>query len=298
MRIFVTGATGYVGRAVAEALRRRGHKVAGLARSDAKARLLKAREIKPVPGSMGDPASYAKEANVADVLVHCAAEYSADYQALDRTTVENFLALAAKGPVKKRVIYTSGVWLYGNTSGRDVDESEAGKTAHLIPWRGEHEKKVLAAGGVVLRPGCVYGGSGGLTGLWFAGAEEKGAAPMAGEGKNHWATIHVDDCAAAYAAVVDSGTRGELFNVTDRSRFTVREMAEMASLAAGRNGKVAALGPAEAEKAFGGMVHGLSLDQRVSSAKAEKQLGWTPRFAGFCDDAPRYHDAWLAARGS
>jgi nucleoside-diphosphate-sugar epimerase len=145
----------------------------------------------------------------------------------------------------------------------------------------------------------VYGRAGGLPGFWFTGALERGAAPMVGDGANHWATVHADDCAELYALAAESGLRGELFNATDPTRFTVREMAEQASLAAGKKGVVAALSKEESEKLYGAaLVKGLLLDQQVDSAKAARLLGWKPRFAGFCDDTPRYYDAWTAARAA
>ena len=298
MRIFITGASGYVGRAVAEAFRRRGHRVAGLTRTAEKGRALAAREIEPVVGDMKDPRTYARAATDADVLILCAAEYSADYQSLDHRTMETFLALAAKGPRTRSVIYTSGVWLYGACGPEAVDETRALERAHLIPWRGDHEKKVLEAGGLVIRPGCVYGGTGGLTGIWFGGALEKGAAPVIGAGENRWATIHADDCGELFALAAESGLKGELFNATDRSRATVREMASAAALAAGKGGAVSEMSFPDAEKAFGAMAHGLALDQHVDSSKALRRLGWNPRFGGFCDDAPRYFASWMAARGA
>jgi nucleoside-diphosphate-sugar epimerase len=296
MKVFVTGATGYIGMAVAEALRRRGHAVSGLARSDAKARALDAREIEPVMGDMRDPSTYADAARGADALVHCAAEYSAEYEALDKITTDFLLKTAAEGTKKRAVVYTSGVWLYGSNAAV-VDETGAAARAELAPWRAGHEKKVLAAGGLVLRPGCVYGRAGGLTGFWFGGALERGAAPIAGDGSNYWATIHVDDCAQLYALALESGLRGELFNATDSSRATVRSMAAAASRAAGKQSLVVALNDADAAKAFGaGMVAGLKLDQKIDSSKARRALRWEPCFPAFVDDAPRYFAAWSAAR--
>lgn len=297
MRVFVTGATGYVGGAVAEALRRRGHRVAGLTRTEAKGRSLAAREIEPALGDMKDPASYVRAAQAADVLVHCAAEYTADYQALDRRTIDAFLALP-KGTRARTIVYTSGVWQYGATGDGPVDETSAYEGKPLAPWRSEHEKLVLAAGGLVIRPGCVYGRSGGLTGAWFEGAVKEGAAPVVGKGENRWATVHADDCGELFALAAESGLKGEIFNATDRSRSTVREMASAASRAAGKDGKVAELDAKESEKRYGGMMHGLALDQHVDSSKALRRLGWNPKFGGFSDDAPRYFAAWMASRGA
>lgn len=288
MKIFVTGATGYIGRAVAEALRRRGHRVAGLTRSAAKARSLAAAEIEPVVGDMRDARAWERAARGVDVAVHCAVEYGADYEKLDRVALDALLASAG------RLLYTSGVWQYG--PGGPFDESAAFSGKPLMPWRSEHEKKALAAKGLVIRPGCVYGGSGGLTGLWFQGAVEDKAAPIVGEGANRWAVVHVGDLADLYVRAAESAAAGELFNAADGSRFTVREMAEAASRAAGSGGAVKALSFPEAEKAYGGMAHGLALDQDVDASKARRVLGWEPRFKGFPGDADLYFAAWSAFR--
>src|SRR5581483_11594796 len=122
---------------------------------------------------------------------------------LDRLTVQTFLDLAKKAKAPRTVIYTSGVWLYGDTGSLAVDESEAFESSFLIPWRAQHEKRVLEASGpltrgLVIRPGCVYGGRGGLTGIWFEGAEKGAGAPIVGEGANRWAMIHVEDLADLY----------------------------------------------------------------------------------------------------
>jgi nucleoside-diphosphate-sugar epimerase len=288
MKIFVTGATGFIGRAAAEALRRRGHRVAGLTRSAAKARSLAAAEIEPVVGDMRDPKAWERAGWEADVLVHCAVEYGADYERLDREAVAALLGFGGK------VVYTSGVWQYG--AGGPFHETEAFSGKPLMPWRSEHEKRVLAAKGLVLRPGCVYGGTGGLTGLWFQGAVEGKAAPIVGDGANRWAVVHVADLADLYVRAAESSLSGEMFNAADGSRFTVREMAEAASRAAGAGGAVNALAFADAEKAYGGMAHGLALDQSVDAAKAGRLLGWAPRFKGFPPDAGLFFAAWNAFR--
>jgi nucleoside-diphosphate-sugar epimerase len=147
----------------------------------------------------------------------------------------------------------------------------------------------------VIRPGCVYGLRGGLTGTWFASALKDGAATVAGDGKNRWAVVHVEDLAELYVRAAESGLSGELLNATDRSRFTVGEMAAAASRAAGAGGKVRLLDAAAAEKAFGFMSKGMMLDQHVDSSKAVRLLGWAPRFGGFAEQANRHFAAWKAS---
>lgn len=298
MKIFVTGATGYIGAAVAAAFARRGHSVAGLARSQDKARALNRAEARAVLGDLRSPDSWRSAAAEADVLVHCAVDYTA-HSELDRAAVDTLLSAAddSRGRV---VIYTSGVWLYGNTNGKAADESGALAKGFLLPWRLEHEKRVLAAASasrrtVVLRPGCVYGGRGGLTGQWFQSATEKKAATVAGDGRNRWAMVHVEDLAELYALAGESSLSGELLNGVDRSRETVLEMAQAASRAAGAGGKVALLSADDARKAFGGLAEGLLLDQEIDGSKAQRLLGWEPRFSGFSAGAERFHLAWKAS---
>ncbi len=289
MKVFVTGATGYLGRAVAEGLRRRGHRVAGLTRSKAKAAGLETSEIEAVVGNMRDFRTWKRAAKAADALIHCAVEYGPDYQALDRATVDAFHSLGAK-----KVIYTSGVWQYGPCGKRPARETAAWDGKPLLPWRSEHEELVLKAKGIVVRPGCVYGGEGGLTGLWFQSAQKSKAATVVGDGTNRWGMVHLDDLGDLYARAAESQVKGELFNATDGCADAVKDMAAAASRAAGAGGKVKFLGLAQAEKLYGGLAHGLALDQLVDSAKAAKLLGWKPRRAGFARDADRYYSSWIA----
>src|SRR5207249_3328779 len=103
-------------------------------------------------------------------------------------------------------------------------------------WRPAHEQLALQAKGVVglvMRLGCGYGGRGGLTGDWFAAAAAGKAPTVVGSGHNRWTMVHLDDLADAYVRAAESGRAGEVFDVTDRSRATVLEMATAAARAAG-----------------------------------------------------------------
>ncbi|MBZ5587693.1 MAG: NAD-dependent epimerase/dehydratase family protein [Acidobacteriia bacterium] len=302
MKVFVTGASGYVGSAVSAALARAGHEVFGLARTKQKAERLEAVEVSPVLGSMGDPSSYVGAARECQVLVHCAAEYSAAYFDLDRKTIDTCLAAAGDSAQTRLFVYTSGIWVYGDTGHEMVDEQSPLRPPAFIAPRVEHERLVLAAtrGRVrtlVIRPGCVYGGRGGLTGSWFESASKEGAARIVGDGAFRWAMVHVEDLADAFVRAAESTWGGEVFNVTDRSRFTVHECAEAASRAAGANGKVSRLPLADAVKAMGPYADCLVLNQHADSRKAVLMLGWQPRHGGFVDDAGKYFTAWKANLG-
>ncbi|MBZ5592428.1 MAG: NAD-dependent epimerase/dehydratase family protein [Acidobacteriia bacterium] len=303
MKIFITGATGFIGYAVAANLARMGHQVYGLARSAEKAQRLSAAEVMPVLGEMGEPETYLPAADPCQVLIHCAAEYSAHYMELDRRTVNALLRSARDHAQPRLFVYTSGCWVYGNTGLAAADESTPLKPPGMVAQRVETENIILAANGgrlrtVVIRPGCVYGGSGSLTASWFESAEKEGAARIVGDGNFRWTMVHLSDLAEGYRLVAELPFGGEVFNFTDRSRFTVLECAKAASVAATGADKVTTTSVQEAAKTLGPMAECLTLDQHIDSSKAVRLLGWQPRHGGFVDGAARYYGAWKAARSA
>ncbi len=302
MRVFVTGASGYIGQAVAAALARAGHRVTGLVRSEARASTLEGLEVTPLIGTMAEPESYRAAAEASDVLVHCAAEMSAHHWTLDRRTVEVLVAAARASGAPRLFVYTSGVWVYGDTGGAVVDETGPLAPPDLVAPRLAMEELVRAAHDgllrtVILRPGCVYGGRGGLTATWFSSALREGAARMVGDGSCRWAMVHVEDLAEAYVRVVESPVDGEVCNVTDGQAATVRACAEAASRAAGAAGRVTAMPLEEARREMGSLADCLALDQQVDSGKAARLFGWTPRHGGFVVGAEVHFAAWKALTG-
>ena len=297
MRVFLTGATGFIGNAVARALARAGHQVTGLVRKAEQGAGLAGHEIGSVVGNLQAPDSWRDAAARCQVFVHCAADHATDASAVDDKTVDTFLELVqADG---RLFVYTSGVWVLGDTGGVAVDETAPLAPPAKVKARVQTEARILAAATakrrtLVLRPGCVYGGSGSLTGLWFDSAAREGAAQIVGQGDNHWAMVHHEDLADCYVRAVESECWGEVFHITDPSRDTIRACAVAASRAVGADGHVVAVSVAEASKKFGAMAECLALDQQVDAGKAARWLGWQARARGFVAGAERYAAAWRA----
>src|SRR6185436_5297554 len=135
-----------------------------------KARALHAAEVATVLGTIESRADWIASAAEREVLVHTAAESSPRAFDLDRDLVEAFLGAARAAGAPRLFLYTSGTWVNGDTGGRRVDESTPARPHPYVARRVEHERKVLEADRgtlrtIVIRPGCVYGGSGSLTAL-------------------------------------------------------------------------------------------------------------------------------------
>jgi nucleoside-diphosphate-sugar epimerase len=298
MRIFVTGATGYIGSAVVGELTGVGHAVTGLARSEEKAAELRRLGAAAVVGDLEDPDTWRAEAAAHEVLIHTAFEASAEGVARDRAAVETLLAAASGGKVRS-LVYTSGIWVLGDTGGRPAFEDwPTDHPTELVTWRPGHEKTVLAAGThhlatAVVRPGIVYGGRGGLVGDYFKSAEQEGAARHVGDGRNRIPLIHVEDLARFYRAVVERHERG-IFHAVDGLAVPLADVARAASEAAGAKGATHAIPLVEARRKLGPYADALALDQIVESRRTV-ELGWRPLHPSFLAEAAAAYREWKAA---
>lgn len=286
--VFVTGASGYIGRRVARAFRRAGWRVLGLTREAGKAGSFLATEVTPVIGSLQSPETWRPSAAAADVIVHAAVDYAADTQSVDQAAVR---ALIEAGSDRRAtLIYTSGVWV--QRPGPEVtDETTPLAPAEVVSKRPATERFVLESSrirGVVVRPAVVYGLQGGLTAGLFT------EQPVVGDGANHWPLVHVDDLADAYVRIAERGEARGTYLIADESRSTLRELATAARRAAGLGGSPKWLPLPEARKSLGAFADALARDHQVSAARATRELGWRPMRAGFLAEVATYA---AAARG-
>jgi nucleoside-diphosphate-sugar epimerase len=295
MKVFLTGGSGYIGSAVALALKKAGHDVLALVRSEAKGETLKKAGVKLAVGELGNPAGYAGSAWGRAAFVNVAQEWSPQGPDLDRKTITSARDLL-RGQVGATFIYTSGCWVQGATNGV-ADESTPVKPARAVDWRPAHEQASLEMAkdgirSVVIRPGIVYGGPrGGIPAMFFGTALKHGAAQTIGPGDNHWPLVHVDDLAELYVRLVERAPAGSVYYAADASRLTQREIAEAAARAAGKDGKVQAQPPDGTP-----YQEALTLDQQISSEKARNDLDWRPRHESFVAEAGQLFSLWHSAR--
>lgn len=300
MRVFITGATGYLGSAIAATLTDAGHQVAGLTSSDDKVRRLEAAGIRPVVGDLAEPGSYRPEAAKSDALIHAAFDYGGSGVDLDALTIDTFLSAAGEGSSRRALLYTSGVWVLGETGDRPAAEESSTDRAHpMVAWRPAHEAEILAAGkrvsSAVIRPAILYGGprrqAGILVGPLFATAQEEGAAAFPGDGTNRVPLIHRDDAATLYRAALEQRA-SRLFHAMEEETLRLEEIAEVASRAAGAEGAIRSLSITEARQGLYPVADALCLDQLVSSARTRQELDWAPRFASFREGVETAYREW------
>jgi nucleoside-diphosphate-sugar epimerase len=310
MNVFVLGATGFIGGVVAERLQRAGHRVFGLARSDASAAALEGRGIQPVRGSLESLEVLTAAARAADAVVQAAfTQEGHDFIAsvkVERAAVRALLgALEGSG---KALVVTSGTAVLGDTGERVFDEdtpilhprpdesSGAGGAAlRALGERLTMEKEVLGASGmrgIVLRPPNVYGRSDGqavLAMLRRAG-RSLGAVPYAtGTADHRWSFVHIDDLAHLYLLALEGARGGELFHAGAESGLRTRAIAEAVSHGLGLGGKTVALELPALGEALGAppMAHYWASNSQSSSEKARRVLGWRPEHGRMLDEVAR-----------
>ncbi len=297
MRVFVTGAAGYIGSAVVKALVRAGHEVTGLVRSAEKETQLRKLRATPLRGDLKDPASYQAAAAEHDGIIHVGFEYGPEGVAADRKAVETLLAAARTGGKRKSFIYTSGVLCLGNTGDKPVDEDAPADAIPMVAWRPAHEKLTLDAATntlatAVIRPGFVYGGAKGLIAGYFESATREGAAAFVGDGNNRMALVHRDDLAELYRLVVEKQARG-MFHGVDGAAPRIADLARAASEAAGKAGATKSIPLERARQMMGPFAEALCTYQVVVT-KRSAELGWKPAHARALDVTADVFAEWRA----
>jgi nucleoside-diphosphate-sugar epimerase len=290
MKIFVTGATGFIGSAVVKELIGAGHQVLGLSRSDAGAKSLVAAGAQVHRGDLTDLESLRSGAAMSEAVIHTA-------------FVHDFSKFAENCEIDRRAIETLGSMLQGSERPFIVTSGTAGLAApgqvatednnippnFPFPRVSEQMALALVPKGVkasVMRLPQVHDTTKqGLVTYLIAVAREKGVSAYVGEGGNRWSAAHVLDVARLYRLALEKHEAGAKYHAVAEEGVAMRDIAE----AIGRTLKVrvVSLSPEQAQAHFGWLSTFASNDLRASSAQTRRKFGWNPTGPGLIADLER-----------
>jgi len=288
MRVFLTGATGFIGSRILPELLAAGHEVIGLVRSQAGAAAIEAAGARPHLATLEDPEAVSIGAEDADGVIHTAFDHDfANFAAnckKDRRVIEA-LGSVLKGSDRPLLI-TSGVGMGDAGDGEPASEDvfDAGHRNPRIAT--ELAGQVLLDAGVnvsVVRLPQVHDTTRqGLITPMVALSREKGMVAYVGEGLNRWSAGHVLDVAKVYVLALGRAKPGARYNAVAEEGVTVRDIA--GTLAAGLKLPLVSLKPEEAVSHFGWLSIFASMNLSASSALTRQRLGWTPTGPGLITD--------------
>jgi nucleoside-diphosphate-sugar epimerase len=284
MKIFITGASGYIGGSVAAALMAAGHEVSGLARSDEATAAMAKLGIRPVRGTLDDADVLAKAAHDADVTINAA---NAGHRAAAETMLK---VLADTG---KTFLHTDGSSIVGTRARGELVEKVFDEDTPFTPTpqrepRAEIDKMVRRAAGdgvrsIVIAPSLIYGLGHGLNPNsiqvpWLIKVAKKfGVAKHIGPGENRWANVHIDDLMTMYVLAIEKAPAGA-FYYAENGENSMREMCEATSRMLGQGGRTQSMTVEEAADEWGeGPANDtMGSNSRVRAKRARAELKWRP----------------------
>ncbi len=288
MRIFVTGATGFIGTELVKELIEAGHQVRGLTRSEAGAEQLTAVGAEMHAGNIEDLDSLRRGATGVDVAVNLA--FNHDFSKFAQNAADERRAIAALGSVLepgKLLIVTSGTGLAKGGPGHVRTESDPPLIMESIPRQPEEAAKAAAERGVrvgiVRLPQVHDTRKQGLVPYLTQVARDKGVSAYVGDGANRWAAAPLKDVAHLYRlAIEQTGTGTTVYHAVQEEGITLRAIAE--TLAKGLKVPVLSISQEQAAEHFGWLAHFAALDMPASSERTRKLLNWNPTGPGLIED--------------
>ncbi len=290
MRIFVTGATGFIGTELVKELIEAGHQVRGLTRSDAGVQQLKAVGAEVHRGNLQELDTLRSGAAGMDVVVNLAFNHD-DMSKFAENAKDEIQAIEALGSVlatRKLLVVTSGIGLTAGAPGQVRKEADPPAESTMMPRRPEQAAQAIAARGVhvaiVRLPQVHDTRKQGLVTRVIQIAREKGVSAYVGDGANRWAAAPLKDVAHLYRlAVENTGPGMTTYHAVQEEGVSLRDIAE--TIGKGLKVPVISIAPANAGEHFGPFFgHAATMDMPGSSEWTRKTLGWAPTGVGMIED--------------
>ncbi|MEV5943947.1 SDR family oxidoreductase [Streptomyces sp. NPDC051994] len=307
MRIFVTGASGWLGSAVVPALFDAGHQVVGLARSDASAHALKAAGAEVVRGTVDDLTVLRDAAAVLDGVIHLAFKhdiaFSGDYQGAaeaDRRAVDTFGDVLA-GTNRPFVLASGMIGLAPGRVATERDTPTIDGSPFSMRAATAQAAVALASRGVRssvvrLSPTCHGDGDNGFIPMLVATARAKGVSGYLGDGSNRWPAVHRLDAARLFRLAVEKAPAGSVLHGVAEEGVTIRDVAEV--IGRHLDVPVASVAPEAAAEHFTWLSGVVGLDSPASSALTRELLDWQPTLPGLLEDLDQGHYFHTSATGA
>ncbi len=288
MRVFVTGATGFIGTELVKELIAAGHHVRGLTRSDAGAQQLQAVGAEVHRGDIKDLDSLRSGAAGMDAVVNLA--FNHDWANFAENAQDEIKAIEALGSVLepgKLLVITSGIGITAGAQGQVRKETDPPVDSPTIPRRPEQAARLVAAKGVhvaiVRLPQVHDTRKQGLVTWVIQIAREKGVSAYVGDGSARWAAGPLKDVTHLYRLAVEkTGPGTSIYHAVQEEGVTLRDIAE--TVGKGLNVPLVSIPPEKAVEHFGGFGHFATLDMPASSEATRKALGWEPTGPGLIED--------------
>jgi nucleoside-diphosphate-sugar epimerase len=293
MKVFVTGATGFIGYTTVQELINAGHQVLGLARSEAGAQSLIAAGAEVHRGNLEDMESLRSGAAQADGVIHLAFDHSAfgqDFSKFAEVCEKDKRAIEALGGAligsDRPLLITSGTGMGNAAPGQPATEDHFDAN-HANPRKGSEVAGASVAGrgvnvSVVRLPHVHDTVKQGLITYAVQVAREKGVSAYIGEGRNRWPAAHVQDVAHLYRLALEKREAGSRYNAVAEEGIPMREIATV--IGKGLKVPVVSLPPEKAQAHFGWLAMFAGFDMPASSAQTRKHLGWNPTGPGVIAD--------------
>jgi len=285
MKVFVTGASGFVGSEVVRELLSAGHQVVGLARSEASAQAIRNAGAEVLMGDLEDLSALKKGASEADGVIHTG--FIHDFARFAQSNEVEKVAINAMGEVlmgtAKPIVVTAGILGLPQFNGVVTEDSvlqiplrTSEPTALALAEKGIHASVVRLA------PSTHDKGDGGFIPFMIHQARTNGVSAYPGDGSNHWPAVHRKDAAKLFRLAVEKGAKGALYNAVGDRGIELKKIAEL--IGETLNLPVKSISEAEIEQHFQWMSKFIGFDSPASNQKTQEALGWKPEHIGLLED--------------